>query len=176
MRPIRIIVGSKSALKIEAVKAAVRALALRAEVIGVEAASCAAPQPFGIEETQNGALARALAAQDDDHEAYAIGIENGLVPRGGTTYDIACVDILTPSIELHRVRSRGVPVPPELVEASWASGQRKTAGALEAERSGCDPADPHRVWSGGKTDRATLLADAVREALLAATRTEGEPS
>jgi len=176
MRSIRIIVGSKSPLKIEAVKAAAAALGLKAEVIGVEADSRVVPQPFGLMETQNGALSRALAAHDIDREAYAIGIENGLVPECETTYDIACVDILTPSLDLFRVRSRGVPVPVELVRASWVSGQAKTAGALEAERSGSDPADPHRIWSAGKTDRKAILTDAVREALLAATRTEGAVS
>ena len=173
---IRIVVGSKSAFKVEAVKAAVSALGLEADVRGIETDSLVAPQPFGLIETQNGALARALSAHGTDGAAYAVGIENGLVPQGEATVDLAVVVVLTPALDVRHVRSESVPVPPELVRASWESGQRVTAGQLEARRSGCDHADPHRVWSGGKTDRKTILIAAVREALLAATRTEGEPS
>jgi|GEM_PF-1477991 len=170
---IRIVVGSRSPLKIAAVKAAVDSLGLAAEILGIETDSRVPPQPFGLVETKNGALARAIAAHDMDGGAYAVGIENGLLKEDGATRDAACVAVLTPSVDLFHALSDGVLVPEELVRAAWASGQAVTAGALEAARSGCDPADPHRVWSGGKTDRATLLADAVREALLAATRTEG---
>jgi len=175
-RKIRVIVGSKSAIKVGAVEAAVAELGLEADVIGVETDSGVSPQPFGKQETLNGALARALEAQASDPEAYAVGIENGLVKEKGIAHDVAYVVVLTPKIELVCLLSRAVQVPAELAQASWDSGQNKTAGALEAQRSGCDPADPHRVWSDGKTDRKTILTDAVREALLAAIRTEGEPS
>ena len=55
------------------------------------------------------------------------------------------------------------------------SGQQKTCGQLEAERTpGCDHADPHVVWSGETTTRRKLLADAVEEALRAAIHAETE--
>ncbi|HTK59966.1 MAG TPA: DUF84 family protein [Candidatus Baltobacteraceae bacterium] len=173
---IRIIVGSKSAFKVDAVKAAAASLGLEADVVGVDVISGVPSQPFGLVETQNGALARALAAHAADPAAYAVGIENGIVKEGGAYRDFAVVDLLTPSVDHHRVRSEGVTVPAELAKVSWESGQRVTAGKLEAQRSGFDHADPHRVWSGGKTDRKTILIAAVREALFAATRTEGVPS
>lgn len=173
---IRIVVGSKSPIKIEAVKAAANALGLEAEVVGIETASGVPSQPFGQQQTLNGALARALSAQATDPEAYGIGIENGLIVEGPMMTDVAIVAVLTPAIDLVWLRSEAVPVPGDLARESWNSGQTKTAGALEAERSGCDPADPHRVWSDGRTDRMTILTAAVREALKTATRTEGEPS
>lgn len=173
---IRIVVGSKSAIKIEAVEAAAAALGIEADVVGVEIDSRVPPQPFGQQETLNGALARALGAQATDPDAYAIGIENGLIVEGPTVTDVAFVALLTPEIDLVWLRSEAVPVPGDLARASWNSGQSVTAGSLEARRSGCDPADPHRLWSDGRTDRKTILTAAVRQALQNATRTEGEPS
>lgn len=162
---IRVIVGSKSAIKVTAVEAAAAELGLEAEVVGIETDSRVAAQPFGLQETLNGALARALAAQDADPSAYAVGIENGLLNERHAMVDVACLAVLTPEIDLVCLRSEAVHVPADLARAAWASGQSVTAGALEARRSGCDPADPHRVWSEGRTDRKTILTAAVREAL-----------
>lgn len=172
---IRIIVGTKSALKIEAVKAAVDILGLEASVVGVETSSGVNPQPVSGVETRFGAENRTKRAHATDPGAYAIGIENGLVTKeDGTTVDVAYVMIITPTDGIAALFSEGVPVPRELVKASLESCQLVTAGDLEAKRSGCPGDDPHRVWSGGKTDRKTILTEAITRALLAATRIEGD--
>ncbi len=174
---IRIVVGSESPLKIEAVKAAVAELGLAADIVAMKTGSGVPPQPYGRQETVQGALTRALMAQGAHPGAYAVGIENGLMPIGMQVCDVAYVVVLTPDAGLYAMPSEPVAVPDDLVVACLGADQMITAGELQAERDGGDPADPHRAWSGGKTDRATILKAAIRDTLLAATRTErGEPS
>ena len=169
---IRIVVGALSPIKIEAVKAAAAELGLEAEVVGIETSSGVPPQPIGADALK-GAFIRARSARAFVAADWAIGIENGLESEN-VLVDVAYVVVLPPHAVGAFVRSEAVPVPQELLDAVVAAKQRVTAGELEARRSGSDPADPHRVWSGGKTDRKTLLAAAIREALLAAIRTRGE--
>ncbi len=169
---IRIAIGSESPLKMEAVREAVTALGLEAVVVSVVTVSGVPPQPYERLQTLSGASHRAEQARAKYPNDLCIGIENGLVPYGSWVGDVAYVVVITSDGKRFVRHSKAVPVPTELVRMSLASDQKITAGALEAERSGCDPQDPHHVWSGGKTDRKTLLVDAVREALLAATLTE----
>ena len=171
---IRIAVGSESPIKIEAVRAAVAALELEAVVVPVAVVSGVPPQPSGSLETLSGASHRANQARAKYPNDLCIGIESGLVPQGTWFGDLAYVAVITSRGQRFTRYSKVVPVPMELVQMSLASEQKITAGALEAERSGCDPQDPHRVWSGGKTDRKTLLIETVRETLLAAIQAEGE--
>lgn len=169
---IRIAVGSDSPLKFLAVREATAALGIEAEIFPCKAESGIPPQPYGRLQTLSGALWRADQAREARPDAYAIGIENGLVPHGKWTGDVAYVSVITPSGKRFVRQSTAIAVPDGLVEASLASGQTVTVGALEAKRSGCDPADPHRVWSNGQANRKDLLADAVADALSAAIRTE----
>jgi len=169
---VKIAVGSESPLKFLAVREAALALGIDAEIVACAARSDVPPQPYGRLETLFGAFRRADGARAAHPGAYAVGIENGLVPDGARTCDIAYVAVVAPDGRRFSRASSAVAVPEELVHASFVSGRNATAGALEAARSGCDPADPHRVWSGGTTDRKTLLIEALKEALLAATRTE----
>lgn len=166
---IRIVVGSASVLKIEAVQAAIDLLGLEAEIVGVAAESGVPNQPYGREQTLEGAMNRARAAREAGKGAYAIGIENGLVPSGDAVLDIAFVVVFDPAGRRLVRRSLGVAVPRELVEMSLQSGQRTTAGKLEADRSGCDHADPHRFWSNGQTNRKQILVKALCAVLLPAT-------
>ena len=175
---IRIVIGSTSAHKRDAVHMALEALGDEvpgreaADIVIVEAPSGVPPQPYGRKQTLQGAENRARAAREAGKGAYAIGIENGLVPHGTYVADIAYVVIFTPSGRRVMRNSTPVPVPQELVDAALASGQLTTAGTLEAERSGCDPADPHAHWTDGATTRKEILAKAVFYALLSATNIE----
>jgi inosine/xanthosine triphosphatase len=172
---IRIVVGSKSDLKVRAVQHAIDRIGLEAEVVGVQTSSGVPEQPYGREQTVEGATNRARAAYDSGTGGcYAVGIENGIVPAVSHEHalDLAYIVIIDPSGRRIVRKSIGVVVPTDLVEASLASKQTQTAGALEAMRSGCDPADPHRVWSKGATDRETILANALYNALLSATINE----
>lgn len=174
---IRVVVGSRSPIKLEAVRKAVEALGLEAEIVGADCASGVPPQPYGREQTIEGAANRARQVTGVRGDVYAVGIENGLVPCGaGRVEDVAYVAVYAPSGRRFIRRSAGVPVPPPLVEAVLKGGQLVTAGALEAELSGCDPADPHVVWSGGKRRREEILALAAYAALLPATLSEGGAS
>jgi inosine/xanthosine triphosphatase len=170
---IRIVIGSTSAHKRDAVLSALKELGFSVgEVATVDAPSGIPPQPYGKAQTLEGAGNRARAARETDKGAFAVGIENGLVPLGNFVCDIAYVVIYTPSGRRIERRSDPMPVPQELVDAALAAGQQKTAGSLEAERSGCDPADPHVLWSGGTTTRKEILAKAVTSALQSATNFE----
>lgn len=172
---MKIIVGSKAAQKIEAVKAAAKAIGLEAEIIGENSMSGVPEQPFG-NQTMYGAYNRAryVASIVKNFDAdFYIGIENGIEARR-VDVDYACVAIITShNSDGIFVFSDAVPVPRELVMQVVESKQTVTAGSLEAMRSGCDPADPHQVWSGGKTDRKTILTEAITRALRTATRIEG---
>jgi len=104
-------------------------------------------QPLGDNQTLLGALQRAGSGEPDH---YVVALENGVTQRGSGFVDLAYVVVVTPSGHIVVRSSRSVPVPPELVEGAKSSGQQKTCGQLEAERTpGCDHADPHVVWSGG---------------------------
>ena len=167
---IRIIVGSDSVLKVRAVQLAIERVGLEAEIVGVKSKSGVPEQPYGREQTVVGATNRAKEVfSAGKGPFYAVGIENGLVPFNDRDEDIAYVLVIAPSGRRVLRRSIGIPVPPELVRAALDSKQSRTAGALEAERSGCSPADPHRVWSDGTTDRETILVNVLYSALLAAT-------
>lgn len=168
---IEIVIGTHpKGLKVEAVKAAVFALSLDASVDCKDVGSGVNPQPYGQVETLRGALNRARAAQLTNPRGLSFGIENGLIPQGDKTYDQAFMALITPDARILVLRSGAVLVPDHLVEASRASGWSITAGALQAALDGGDPADPQRVWSGGKTDRKTLLTETATKALLAVTR------
>lgn len=165
---ISIVVGSTNDIQIAAVKAAAAELGIEAEVEGLEADSGVPRQPYEALTTLMGAKFRADGIHGQRPGAYALAIQNGLVPKNGRTHDLAYVAIVTPHQKHFSRCSESVPVPAELVELSRASGWTQTAGELEAARSGCDPGNPHRVWSDGKTDCQAILAQAVREALRAA--------
>ncbi len=170
---IRIVVGSASVLKIEAVQAAADLLGLEAEIVGVAAESGVPNQPYGREQTLEGAMNRARAAREAGKGAYAVGIENGLVPSGDAVLDVAFVVVFDPAGRRLVRRSLGVAVPRELVEMSLQSGQRTTAGKLQAGLlAGSDPADPHFVWSNGQTNRKQILVKALCAVLLPATINE----
>lgn len=169
---IRIVVGSASVLKLEAVQAAIDELGLEAEIVGVDADSGVPNQPYGRAQTVEGATNRARVAREAGKGAYAVGIENGLVPSGDVVLDLAYIVVFDPAGRRLMRRSLGVTVPQELVEASLQSGQRTTAGKLEADRNGCDPADPHFLWSNGRTNRKQILVKALCAVLLPATVNE----
>lgn len=172
---MKIVVGSESRFKIDAVREAAASLGLAgAEIVGCKTDSGVPEQPYGRLQTLAGAKERARQALEKFPGAYAVGIENGLVPHGNWTGDLAYVAVITPDGRHYTRQSIAVAVPDDLVQASLASGQTVTAGKLEAKRSGCDHADPHVVWSKGQANRKDILFNAVVEVLTAATRNEKE--
>lgn len=80
----RVVVGSTNPVKIAAVRSVLARCTADAFVHGVSFLSGVPDQPWGDEETQAGALARAQAAlRSDDDADLAVGIEGGVVREGG---------------------------------------------------------------------------------------------
>lgn len=170
---MKILVCSSSDHKRGAVLDAATRLGFPSPEIQTHETSSGIPnQPLGDDQTLLGALQRAGSGVSGH---YVVAIENGVTTRGNGFIDLAYVVVVAPSGHIVVRSSRSVPVPAELVVRARSSGQQKTCGQLEAERTpGCDHADPHVVWSGETTTRRKLLADAVEEALRAAIHAETE--
>lgn len=122
-------------------------------------------QPYGDLETIHGALKRATKLAKQEPGAFVIAFENGVVWRSDHHVDLAYVVVVDPVGRVTIRHTDSVSVPDELVAESLASGWTVTCGQIEAQRSGCDPADPHVVWSGGTTNRLELLTATATEAL-----------
>ncbi|NTW14477.1 MAG: DUF84 family protein [Candidatus Moranbacteria bacterium] len=163
----RIILGSTSRHKIEAVRAACEKVGLAADVSGFPAESGQDAQPVGYDATRSGAYARASQARDSEPTAIAIGIESGIDLDGDSWYDFAIVIVLIPDrpdpIEVESVRF-GFPAE-YATEAKRLGFGTNTIGNVIAARCGCDPTDPHSYLSSGKTSRSELLGDAIVKAL-----------
>lgn len=169
---LRIVVGSGSAIKLEAVREAAASIGLEADITGLEAPSGIPPQPYGRSQTIEGAMNRAYAARESAPTAYAVGIENGLVPNGHWIGDVAYVVVIAPSGQKFLRRSTALSIPEDLADEAAASGYQMTIGAILAARTGGDPADPHAALTNGQSCRKDFLAKAVYAALLAATINE----
>ncbi len=171
---IIIAVASSSVFKIDPVHASVAALNLTAEVIPDESPSESPPQPMGMRQIIAGAYSRAWNLLPRAPKgAYVIAVENGLTLTMNGHVDIAHGLIMTPSGYNIGRDSESVPVPEELARMVAAEyHQCTTAGKLEAARSGSNHADPHRVWSGGVTDRKTILTALVTDLLRTAIQIE----
>lgn len=167
--PIKIVVGSTSAHKLDAVRRACERTELHASVSGVKADSGQHEQPVGFNATYGGALARARAARVQSAESIAIGIESGIFRFGGDnpiTLDIAVVVALTPDGREIISTSEGVQFPEQYVAMAEARGfATTTVGSVIAEALGGDPTNPHATHTHGKITRTELLVDALSVAL-----------
>jgi inosine/xanthosine triphosphatase len=74
-----VVVGSLNPVKIAAVRAVVQRVDPAARVAGVSASSGVPDQPFGDDETRQGAEARARSALAQSDATLAIGLEGGVV-------------------------------------------------------------------------------------------------
>jgi inosine/xanthosine triphosphatase len=93
----RIIVGSTNPVKLQATREGFAAMfpGWQLEVSGVDAASGVSDQPFGDEETLQGAYQRALNTQTQIPEVdYAVGIEGGVMFMGEDLLAFAWVVVL----------------------------------------------------------------------------------
>lgn len=115
MRPRIVVVGSRSAAKLEAVRAAVReAFGPEVEVTGVEVPSGVPEQPLGDEETLAGAEGRARAALAAVPAAdLAVGLEGGvqILPHGA--YNATWCVVLARDGRASRARGTLLPLPPD---------------------------------------------------------------
>ena len=163
---MKLILGTKSALKVAALQTALAELGWEAEISTVSAASGVAEQPVGEAETTRGARQRALGAQAHDPSAIAIGIENGIRRVADHWYDWAVIVFLKPTGAVTIVSSDDVMMPAELVEEARSRGfSTTTVGSLIAKKYGCPSDDPHAFLTHGRRPRQRLLADALKEGL-----------
>lgn len=166
-KEIKIVLGSTSQHKIEAVEQACQQLGLIASVVGVKAASGQNEQPVGLSETFEGALSRAQGAKAQNPDAVAIGIEGGIFRTNNEqlplTIDLAVIVVLTPDNRRIVATTPGVVFPEDCVAIAKERGfATTTAGSVIAEKLGGDPTDPHSTLTKGAVSRAqTLVAGLV---------------
>lgn len=161
---MRVIVGSTSTHKLEAVRKAFAELDIVAEVSGVKAPSGVNEQPEKAaerDEIWEGAHNRAhrvfLACGCD----LAIGIENG-IEETNFVYDYAVVACLS-TIGIYGARSSGFPVEPSDVEEARRRGfDKHTVASVTRERTGCDATDATPYYTAGRMNRSELLTQAVK--------------
>lgn len=161
---MKIILGSKSEIKRQAVEDACRELGIEFELICVDVSSGVNSQPVG-DEAGKGARNRALAARKLHPGAYAIGIENGILEIGDFEdkwVDRAVLGVITPDgYELSAVTPQVV-VPSMAVNESRSMAWGITIGeVLASMHDGCDPQAPHSFLTEGKLSRRGMLAQAL---------------
>lgn len=168
---IRVVLGSTSPHKLNAVRNACERLGIRASVSGVETSSGQNEQPVGFEETFNGALIRTLSARVQDTGAVSIGIESGIFRlrfdgRSFVFIDAAVIVLITSNNRQIVTTSAGIVFPEEFVEVAEMRGfESTTVGSVIAEKLGGDPADPHSTLTNGRVSRKMILTDALVVAL-----------
>lgn len=173
---IKVIVGSTSKHKIEAVRDACRMLGIYAHVDGCAARSGVNEQPFGLIETRCGAYARAFGAEGHDLTAdVAIGIESGIVElhdpawRGGTHpgeyVDMAVVAVRAKSYASATISAGHAVSADDVNEARRRGFDKHTVSSVTRERTGCDATDSTPHYTGGWVTRRECLAQAVKVAL-----------
>mmetsp|Transcript_121062 Transcript_121062/g.353780 ORF Transcript_121062/g.353780 Transcript_121062/m.353780 type:complete len:212 (+) Transcript_121062:77-712(+) len=191
---LRVVVGSATALKVQAVRSAFEVALSKADlrapeaapagsddaegglrVEGVKAASGINEQPFGHEETARGAMSRLRHAKElaPGADFYA-SVENGLfevnVDGAPRFFDLAWVAVERASDGWSGLaHSVGLEFERSWVEEARSAGkgfEENTVGAVVAARApeGTDKQDPHAWLTGGLRPRQALL----QEALLAA--------
>jgi inosine/xanthosine triphosphatase len=159
---MRIVVASKSRVKLEAVRDALGGV----EVVGVATNSGVPEQPLG-DETVMGARNRAADAMRlvPGADLY-VAIENGIFFEDGQYIDRSVVVVIADDGAEGLEYSRGVELPREIVEEARMIGfDTMTVGRALAERGIVARHDDPHADLGDKTPRARILRDAVLAAL-----------
>ncbi len=159
---VRLQLGSTSTHKLEALKEACVKVGIKAEINVFPSESGVNAQPYGLDETYQGAATRARNAQSADPQAIAVGIENGIVPVGDTCVDLAVIVALTPDGQSFVGTSVGVEFLKEAVQEARKRGfKTTTASDVMAETMGSSVTDPHSTLTGGRTSRKAILVEVV---------------
>lgn len=164
---MRIVVGSTSVHKIEAVRSALLDLGIKADVVGVKAVSRVDEQPVGVTMIVCGATNRYEHARNLAPDADMwIGMESGLLRGQLLWFDITAV-ILRDKEERECAGMGGGHCwnVNDVLVAKKAGFATTTAGSALASRTGCDGTDPTAYVTGGAVRRSDLLAQAVKIAL-----------
>lgn len=166
---MRVVVGSTSQHKIEAVRQAFRELfpKFSIKVVGVKTASDIGEQPVGNREILKGATNRVVQCKYLYKKAnWCVGIENGIIKVSAKWFDIAWVVVINKDWQRAIAPSAGVLFPKEYVEEAKKRGFKKTTvGSVIAEKTGCDGTDPYPYLTGGRITRNGLLVEAIKIAV-----------
>lgn len=167
---MRIVVGSTSERKIEAVRRIVTELFPRdgdIDCTGTAVASGVPETPYD-EQTYRGAKQRATSAREKLPQAtFAVGLESGLVERYGHLYEEAWAVCIDAEGNEFTGYSSGLKVPDSVLEEMQARGKThaEVMTILEA-RHGQLSNDTWGSYSGGIIARQTSLEEAIRNALV----------
>lgn len=158
--------GSTSAHKLEALKEACLRIGLKTEIKTALVESDINMQPYGFEETYQGALNRAKHTQAENPKSLAIGLENGIIAIKDKFVDVAVIVVLMPNNQEFVGTSVGIEFPKEAVETARVRGFHiTTVGSVIAETMGGSGTDPHSTLTHGKVSRKEILVDAISAVL-----------
>lgn len=167
---MKIILGSASIHKLNAISKACTQIGLEATVTGIKTASGQNEQPVGLDETLGGAMRRAASVRARYPDDIAMGIESGIFRSSGNercVLDVAVIVLLHPDGRRIVTTSSGIEFPEEYVAIAEKQGfGTTTVGSVITDKLGGDPTDPHAVVSRGRLSRGKLLADGIAAALL----------
>ncbi len=184
--PKRIIVGSESPIKLEAVQDALNALKLQInDIVGIKTNSGVPEQPFGFVNGWKGARNRVQEAirkftEKTGDGDWFLGIENMIYAGpvqdscGAQYNDLACITLkpgpfCADNHLIYEAMSASVQIPREFVEKSRESQWGITAAEfMSAEHPEMNPKDPHLWITHGVVSRQKILSD-VLEILFAST-------
>jgi len=174
---IRVAAGTKNTLKLGAISNAFYKAGLFIEMEGHDVPSDVPKQPFTRSEVREGARARAMRAMEANTGAQlGIGIETGIIcdghgPRlpgltsdGDAHFEIACCIIVDRNLRLVGEGWSAAIETPKKVIALMMNENLKSYMAV-ARLTGKSDADTIHYYTGGRTDRETVLSDAVFLAL-----------
>jgi inosine/xanthosine triphosphatase len=173
---MKVVVGSQSAVKLEAVKSAF-ASHDNVEVVGVKADSRAPEQPIDGE-TLIGARNRAAHSRElsPDADLY-VAIENGIFTEGDRYVDKAVVLTVTKDGREHVEYSAGVEFPAQYVDEARKLGfDKMTVGKVMAAAGFVKKHDDPHADLGDKVSRAQILKDTVSDAMKQSLGWASEPS
>jgi inosine/xanthosine triphosphatase len=161
---MKIAIATESELKVRALKEALGALNIDAEVIAGKTDSKVSKQPFGYEETCKGALNRVTQCKQTFNPDIAIAIESGLIEIEENYFDIACVYAISKENKKSITFSSGYFVPDWMIKE--IKEKDTEIGEITKKLSGDTDKDPLKYFSGNSIKREDLLSQAVALALV----------
>jgi len=159
---MKLVLGSKSAVKVQAAEAALADFSANVELVPVKASSGAPEQPVGAE-TSQGAKNRMASAQELCPDGdFFLAIENGIFEEHGKWVDRAVVTCQSADGQQYFIaHSDGVEFPAQAVEATRQRGfQEWTVGKVMAEMGIVQQHDDPHLELAGKS-RAAYLQEAI---------------
>ena len=159
---MKVVVGSASQLKIDAVASAFASLRIKGVVVdGVAVESSVDDQPFDLAQMEIGARTRARNAKVLSPGAdYYIGIENGIVMESiEDWFDVPCVVVHDAEGRESVAYGAHFPIPQWAVDRTIHRDSE--LGVIVQELAGGGEKDPMTYFSGGTVSREAILTQAV---------------